>query len=42
MRADLKEKTGDLMDDAQEYMNRAKANAVDVVNEGKRKAAGPY
>jgi gas vesicle protein len=38
LRADIKEKAGDLVDNAQEYMDRAKSKAVDIVNEGKRKA----
>jgi gas vesicle protein len=37
-RSDLKEKAGDLMDDAQEYMDRAKSKAVEIVNEGKKRA----
>jgi gas vesicle protein len=38
LRADIKEKAGDLIDDAQEYMERAKTKAVEIVNEGKQKA----
>ena len=39
LRADIKEKAGDMMDDAQEYMARAKSTAVDIINEGKQKAS---
>jgi gas vesicle protein len=39
LRADLKEKAGDMMEDAQEYMARAKTKAVEIINEGKQKAA---
>jgi gas vesicle protein len=39
LRADLREKAGDLMDNAQEYVARAKTKAVDAINESKEKAA---
>ena len=39
LRADLREKAGDLVDDAQEYISRAKTKAVDIINEGKKKAS---
>ena len=39
LRADIREKAGDLVDDAQEYVERAKTKAVEVINEGKRKAS---
>ena len=39
LRADIKEKTSDLMDDAQEYKARAKSTAIDIINEGKQKAS---
>jgi gas vesicle protein len=37
-RADLKERAGDLADEAQEYLSRAKTKAVEIINDGKRKS----
>ena len=39
LRADIREKAGDVVEDAQEYVSRAKSKAVDIINEGKTKAA---
>jgi len=39
LRADIKEKAGDLMDDAQVFIDRAKVKATDIINDGKQKAA---
>jgi gas vesicle protein len=39
LRADLREKAGDIVEDAQEYISRAKSKAVDIINEGKAKAS---
>ncbi len=39
LRADLREKTGDIVEDAQEYISRAKSKAVDIINESKAKAS---
>jgi gas vesicle protein len=38
MRADIKEKAGDLKDEVSEKLNIARAKAVDMVNEGKRRS----
>jgi len=38
MRADIKEKAGDLKDEVAEKLNLARAKAVDIVNEGKRRS----
>ena len=39
LRADLREKAGDIVEDAQGYISRAKSKAVDIINEGKAKAS---
>jgi gas vesicle protein len=38
LRADIKEKAGDLIDDAQVFIDKARSNASDIINDGKRKA----
>lgn len=37
-RADIKEKAGDLIEDAQVFIDKARAKATDIINDGKRKA----
>jgi gas vesicle protein len=38
LRADIKNKTGEIMDNAEEYVSAAKNKAVDIINEGKKKS----
>ena len=38
LRADIKNKAGELIDDAEEYVSVAKNKAVDIINEGKRRS----
>jgi gas vesicle protein len=38
LRADIKEKAGDLIDDAQVFIDKARSKASDIINDGKRKA----
>lgn len=38
LRAEIKEKANDLVDDAQGYIQKARAKAVDLINEGKRRS----
>ncbi len=38
LRADIKEKAKDVADNAEEYVARSKAKAVEIVNEGKNKS----
>lgn len=38
LRADIKTKAGDAMDNAEEYVSAAKNKAVDIINEGKKKS----
>jgi len=40
LRADIKNKTGEIVDNAEEYVSAAKNKAVDIINEGKRKSEG--
>jgi len=40
LRADIKNKAGELADSAEEYISAAKNKAVDIINEGKRKSEG--
>ncbi len=40
LRADIKIKTGEAMDSAEEYVSAAKTKAVDIINEGKKKSEG--
>ena len=38
LRADIKNKAGEMIDDAEEYINVAKSKAVDIINEGKKRS----
>ncbi len=38
LRADIKNKAGEIIDDAEEYINVAKSKAVDIINEGKKRS----
>ena len=38
LRADICEKAGDIAEDAQEYVQKARAKAVELINEGKRRS----
>jgi gas vesicle protein len=38
LRADIKNKAGEIMDDAEGYINVAKSKAVDIINEGKKRS----
>lgn len=38
LRADIKNKAGEIMDDAEQYINVAKSKAVDIINEGKKRS----
>lgn len=38
LRADIKKKTGEVMEDAEQYLEVAKSKAVDIINEGKKKS----
>jgi len=38
LRADIKNKAGEMMDDAESYINVAKSKAVDIINEGKKRS----
>jgi len=38
LRADIKNKAGEFMDDAEGYINVAKSKAVDIINEGKKRS----
>jgi gas vesicle protein len=38
LRADIKNKAGEIMDDAESYINVAKSKAVDIINEGKKRS----
>lgn len=40
LRADIKTKTGEIVDNADEYISAAKHKAVDIINEGKKKSEG--
>lgn len=40
LRADIKTKTGEFVDNADEYISAAKHKAVDIINEGKKKSEG--
>ena len=40
LRADIKNKAGEIADNAEEYISAAKNKAVDIINEGKRKSEG--
>lgn len=40
LRADIKNKAGEAMDNAEEYISAAKNKAVDIINEGKKKSEG--
>ena len=40
LRADIKNKAGEIADSADEYLSAAKNKAVDIINEGKRKSEG--
>jgi len=37
-RADIRQKTGELKDQAEEYVKKARVRALDVVNEGKKRS----
>ncbi len=38
LRADIKNKAGEIADDAEQYLTAAKHKAVDIINEGKKKS----
>ena len=38
LRADIKNRAGEMMDDAEEYINVAKTKAVEIINEGKKRS----
>ena len=38
LRADIKNKAGEFMDDAEEYITMARSKAVDIINEGKKRS----
>ena len=38
LRADIRTKAGEAMDNAEEYVSAAKHKAVDIINEGKKKS----
>ena len=38
LRADIKNKAGEMMEDAEGYINVAKSKAVDIINEGKKRS----
>ena len=38
LRADIKNKAGEAIDNAEEYVSAAKHKAVDIINEGKKKS----
>lgn len=38
LRADIRNKAGEAMDSAEEYVSAAKHKAVDIINEGKKKS----
>ncbi len=38
LRSDIKEKTDEFLDDAQEYLSNAKQKATEIINEGKKKS----
>ncbi len=38
LRADLKNRAGEVMDNAEEYVSAAKNKAVEIINEGKKKS----
>jgi gas vesicle protein len=38
LRADIKNKAGEIMDDAESYINVAKSKAVDIINDGKKRS----
>lgn len=38
LRADIKQKTGELVDDAEEYLQRARKRATEIINEGKQRS----
>lgn len=38
LRADIKEKTNDLVDKGEEYIAHAKSKATEIINEGKKKS----
>lgn len=38
LRADIKNRAGDVMDNAEEYVSAARNKAVDIINEGKKKS----
>jgi gas vesicle protein len=40
LRADIKTKTADVMENSEEYISAARNKAVDIINEGKRKSEG--
>lgn len=40
LRADIKNKAGEVVENAEEYVSAAKNKAVDIINEGKRKSEG--
>lgn len=40
LRADIKNKAGEIADSAEEYIIAARNKAVDIINEGKRKSEG--
>ena len=39
LRANIKEKAGDIAEEAQEYVSRAQTKAVEIINQGKEKSA---
>lgn len=38
LRADIKNKAGEMVDDAEQYINVAKTKAVEIINEGKKRS----
>lgn len=38
LRADIREKAGDLAENAEEYIQKARAKATELINEGKRRS----
>jgi gas vesicle protein len=38
LRADIKSRAGEFMDDAEDYVNMARSKAVDIINEGKKRS----
>lgn len=38
LRADISDKAGDIAEDAQEYIQKARAKAVELINEGKKRS----